>query len=128
MNLINIQGVPELNVHILHVNSLRKPESKIIIPTIWQRHIYRVISHLSRPIRKFNLRGGKYMYHRRVCAWMQLYFLLSYDTQFLLFYLISISNFYSEDISQPIWNFFVFKLKLIKFRIHLSWQILKKVF
>ena len=57
----NIQGVPELNVHILHVNSIRKIESKIIIPKICQRHIYRVISHLSRPIRKFNLRGGKYI-------------------------------------------------------------------
>ena len=72
INPMTIQGVPELNVHILHVNSLRKIESKIIIPKICQRHIYRVISHLSRPIRKFNLRGGKYMCHRRVCAWMQL--------------------------------------------------------
>ena len=36
---INIQGVPELNVHFLHVNSLRKIESKISIPKICQMHI-----------------------------------------------------------------------------------------
>ena len=34
-----IQGVPELNVHFLHVNSLRKIESKILIPKIFQMHI-----------------------------------------------------------------------------------------
>ena len=35
----NIQGVPELNVHLLHVNSLRKIESKILMPKICQMHI-----------------------------------------------------------------------------------------
>ena len=35
----NIQDVSELNVHFLHVNSLRKIESKILIPKICQMHI-----------------------------------------------------------------------------------------